>query len=319
MKTNIYIGPAGWSYPDWEGIVYPRHKSKSFDPLAFIASYFNLVEINSTFYRIPDPAVTRKWTERVEGNPALLFTVKMFRNFTHEQGAFSQRDLNAFVRAVTPIHHAGKLGFVLIQFPWSFRYTADARKIIARLVTSLSPLPVAIEVRHGSWDNKEALCFIADSGATLCAIDQPQIGQSLTPATHHAGPSGAYFRLHGRNAAKWFGHRTTRDERYDYSYSQQELAQWAEKISQASLHGKRTFVVMNNHFRGQAVANAFELTFQLRQEKVLMQRSLIDAFPQLKEAAKRGDEHAPLAPDSERLQGDLFGPDLISGEEDIDQ
>jgi uncharacterized protein YecE (DUF72 family) len=317
MIENTFIGPAGWSYPDWEGIVYPSQKSRSFDPLSFIASYFNLIEINSTFYRIPDPSVTRRWAKRVEHNSSFLFTAKLHRNFTHTKAPFSKSDINAFIRAVSPIHSEKKLGFVLIQYPWSFRYTAGAEKAIGRLVTSLKPLPVAVEVRHGSWESVEALSYVEESRATLCCIDQPIIGQSLTPKTHHPGPDGAYFRLHGRNAAKWFGRDTSRNERYDYMYSLEELSKWASKISAIKSQNKRIFIVTNNHFRGQAVANAFELKFLLTKKKVLLPPNMTKSFPALKKIAKRNDGHTRQISKT-NLQGELFGNDSTPDDEKQD-
>ena len=308
MIENIFIGPAGWSYPDWDGIVYPSQKSKSFDPLAFIASYFNLIEINSTFYRIPDTTVTRRWTKRVEHNSDFLFTAKLHRNFTHGKEPFSQSDLNAFVRAVTPIHIENKLGFILAQFPWSFRYTADARKVITRLASTLAPLPIAVEVRHGSWENKDVLPFIEENNATLCCIDQPLIGKSLTPAIYHAGPAGAYFRLHGRNAAKWFGKDTSRDERYNYMYSLEELSNCASKIAAIGAQNKKVFVVTNNHFRGQAVANAFELEFLITKNKVPLPSTMSDAYPVLKKIGKQNGA-GTKGKKRTNFQRDLFDTD----------
>ncbi len=317
MIENLFIGPAGWSYPDWDGIVYPSQRNKSFDPLAFIASYFNLIEINSTFYRIPDPSVARSWTKRVEHNPSFLFTAKLHRNFTHAKGPISHTDMTAFIRAVMQIHREEKLGFVLVQYPWSFRYSAEATKVIGRLVSTLAPLPVAVEVRHGSWENKDALSFFEESKATLCCIDQPIIGQSVTPRTHHAGPAGAYFRLHGRNAAKWFGRDSSRDERYDYLYSLEELSKWSTRISATKAKNKPMFVVTNNHFRGQAVANAFELKFLLTQKKVPVPATMFNNFPALKKIADRNEERTRQK-DRRNVQGDLFDTDLTPEDENQD-
>jgi uncharacterized protein YecE (DUF72 family) len=308
MTENLFIGPAGWSYPDWDGVVYPSRKNTSFDPLEFIASYFNLVEINSTFYRIPEPSVTRRWTKRVERNSSFRFTAKLHRNFTHAKGNLSQADMNAFLRAVAPMHQEEKLGFVLIQFPWSFRNGADSKSRIKQLASALAPLPVAVEVRHGSWEGADTRAFFEENGITLCCIDQPIIGQSLTPRTHHAGPSGAYFRLHGRNAAKWFGKDTSRDERYDYLYSLEELSNWSKKISTAAASKKPVFAVTNNHFRGQAVANAFELIYMLTGKKVSLPATVAAAFPELKKIAGPDDGRtAPIVQPG--AQGDLFETD----------
>ncbi|NIM19440.1 MAG: DUF72 domain-containing protein [Candidatus Latescibacteria bacterium] len=314
MANNILIGPAGWSYPDWNGVVYPTKQEKEFDPLAFIAFYFNLIEINSTFYRIPSPAMTRRWVKRVEGNPDFLFTAKAFRNFTHEKKQLSRTEVDGFMKALSPIHDEGKLGFILIQFPWSLRCTREAKSLVGRLIKALSPFPVAVEVRHGSWAQREAIEFIKDAGATLCSIDQPLIGDSLSPRTSWAGSSGAYFRLHGRNASKWFDRDATRDERYDYLYSKNEISSWAETISKTAKTASRTFVVLNNHFRGQAVTNAIELEAAISNTNVKVPLMLLRAFPHLEQIAEPPVEETPGS-SSPRIQGDLFGEESASRED----
>src|SRR5918996_3256205 len=81
---RIRIGPAGWSYPDWKGQVYPKPQPRGFDPLAYLAQFFDAVEINSTFYRIPDAKTTERWVARVAEHPDFRFTAKLWQGFTHE-------------------------------------------------------------------------------------------------------------------------------------------------------------------------------------------------------------------------------------------
>jgi uncharacterized protein YecE (DUF72 family) len=85
----IRIGPAGWSYKDWEGIVYPVSKPKGFHPASYLAQYFDTIEINSTFYRSPEAGIAKGWARRVEGNPNFRFTARLFRSFTHARNATS--------------------------------------------------------------------------------------------------------------------------------------------------------------------------------------------------------------------------------------
>ncbi len=308
MANNIYIGPAGWSYPDWNGTVYPLKQDKGFDALAYIAFYFNLIEINNTFYRIPSVNTVRRWVERVSGNPDFMFTVKSYRNFTHGQEPLSDLELNTFKKAVEPVYSAGILGGILLQFPWSFRYSRDSRRRIDRLVACLAPLPAAVEVRHGGWGKPEAVSYIADTGAMLCGIDQPLVGDSLSPRTFLAQPTGAYFRLHGRNAASWFGQGTSRDERYNYLYSPEELSTWTSRAAETAAEARRVYVVMNNHFMGQAVANALELKHQLLGEKVPVPAPLVRKYPRLRSIAAEAEE-PPSGASPGRIQGELFKDD----------
>ena len=85
-KSIIRVGPAGWSYKDWEGVVYPQKPGKHFDPLEYLARFFNTIEINSSFYRPPAPSTTESWARRVENTKDFSFTAKLYRVFTHERG-----------------------------------------------------------------------------------------------------------------------------------------------------------------------------------------------------------------------------------------
>src|SRR5919108_1697897 len=123
---RIRVGPAGWSYKDWAGQVYPQPQPRGFDPLTYLAQYVDAVEINSTFYRTPDPKTTRRWAARVADHPAFRFTAKLGQGFTHEGPARAEEEA-AFRQAMAPLQEAGKLGAVLRQFPYRFHHTPENR------------------------------------------------------------------------------------------------------------------------------------------------------------------------------------------------
>jgi uncharacterized protein YecE (DUF72 family) len=299
LQERLHIGPAGWQYEDWNGIFYPSTRPRGFDALEYVASYFNLDEINSTFYRVPRPETCRRWAERVGHNPQFLFTAKAHQSMTH--GPLDRpRELDAFRAAMRPLADAGRLGCVLLQFPWSFRFEDAARRRIDAMVESLHPLPLALEVRHASWDSEQADLFLRAHDVAVCGIDQPVIGESRPPYRFRAGPAGAYFRLHGRNYRNWFASDAGRDARYDYLYTAEELSPWANVIRRATADSKRVFVVLNNHFRGQAPANAFELDAMVTGRRPLAPATLRRAYPRLAQSTDAGPED-PATP------GDLFG------------
>lgn len=260
----IRVGPAGWSYRDWEGTVYPPHGSR-FDALAFIAAHFDTVEINSPFYRIPPPAHARSWARRVAANPGFRFTTKVYRGFTHEDDPFSEDDAAAFRSYLDPLAEAGRLGCVLLQFPWSFRNDERASARLERLFRAFAAYPTALEVRHASFQTDDFLAFLESHGVAWVNIDQPLFHDSVRPSATVTGPVG-YVRMHGRNYEKWFAHGETW-ERYDYLYSREELDAWAGRIG-AVAKLRDTYVITNNHFRGQAVVNAVELRRALGQPAV---------------------------------------------------
>lgn len=303
---NVRVGTAGWQYPDWAGVFYPAPRPRGLDELAYIASYFDLVEINSSFYRIPSAATARRWAERTSQHDRFRFTAKAFHRFTHNAPAPAPGDLLAFRKAMEPLHDAGKLCAVLLQFPWSFKPSPASRERIDGLARALAPLPLAIEVRHGSWMRGDGLQYLRDTGLTVSAVDQPVIGDSIEPLAHVAGSAGVYARLHGRNYRNWFAEDAGRDARYDYLYSREQLTPWVEMVSRAARSGSQVSVVLNNHFRGQAPANAFEMMAMLSGDPVPAPRALRRAHPRLEDVTiPKGDP--------EVAEGWLF--DALPGED----
>ena len=292
MKSHISIGPAGWSYPDWDGIVYPERKPARFDPLEYLSSYFSLIEINSTFYRIPAREVCARWVERVVSNPSFLFSVKAYQGFTHGRYPADRGEIDAFKKAISPMHESGRLAAVLVQFPWSFRPDAASRAHVRDLSEALSPLPIVVEVRHGGWAAADALSFFRDEGLCMCGIDQPVIGDSLRPDTFVASNVGVYFRLHGRNYKEWFKRDTHRDARYNYFYSDEETSYWSGRIAEAAAQVEKVFVVTNNHFRGQAVANALELEAKVHGTRPPAPSGILRRFPRLQSVLTPDDRWA---------------------------
>ena len=288
----IRVGTAGWSYEDWNGIVYPARAAKGFDRLAFQASLFDANEINSTFYRIPAPAQTRDWARRVAFNPRFSFTAKLWRGFTHEREA-GDADAKAFLAAMAPLAEERRLGAVLIQFPISFHGGAGNRNYLDSLLQRFGTLPLAVEFRGREWDGQETLDLLARHGAAFVNIDQPHLDGNLR-ATEHATSDLAYFRFHGRNAAKWFGPDTSNEERYNYLYRAEELEPWTARIRKTKANN--VFAILNNHFRGQAVANALELQHELTGATPAVPETLREAYPALKAvtAASGGDPQRGL-------------------------
>jgi uncharacterized protein YecE (DUF72 family) len=292
--------------------VYPPKKQRDFDPLEFISSYFNLIEINSTFYRVPAPGISRRWAQRVTGNPDFRFTLKAHRDFTHSKTNPTSAATDAFKRSIAPLLDADRLLCILLQFPWSFKNTGANRRRIDQLVSWFHPFSVAVELRHGGWERDGGLEAVAQSGATVCAVDQPVIGDSLpfrdrgaigqSAIGPSAGGQSAYFRLHGRNKSEWFKPDTNRDLRYNYLYSRGELTPVADTIRGASETAKEVVVVLNNHFRGQAVANSFELKSMLSGAKVPIPVRMLNAYPRLRSIAL--PDH-----NAEAAQGELFDSD----------
>ena len=278
--TTIYrIGPSGWSYPDWERIVYPAVKPRGFKPLRYISQFFNAVEVNTTFYRIPAARMTEAWTRLVP--ESFRFAVKLTQSFTHQRSEFPpRRDFDDFADGLKPIRDAGLLGPLLIQFPWSFRFNRENANWLMRLAERLPDFQRVIEVRHNSWARPDGVQAVLRAGE-FCNIDQPRLRDCLAPSNHARGGAAAYVRLHGRNSANWFAENIPAFERYNYLYSDEELSEWVRRIEGMSEQTEEVYVFANNHYRGQGVANALELRAMLERRLVAVPAEMPVHYPRL--------------------------------------
>jgi uncharacterized protein YecE (DUF72 family) len=275
----IRVGVAGWDYDDWRGPVYPDPAPRGFDPLAWLAGWFDAIEVNSTFYRPAATAAVRSWMARVAGRPDFRFTAKAWRRFTHERTAFDAADVRAARAGLDLLHEGGLLGAVLLQFPWSFKRDEATREWLREVTTAFRGLPLVLEVRHASWDVPAFHASLAEHGIGFVNVDQPMFRGSLGPSAVATARVG-YVRIHGRNVKDWFRAGATRDERYDYLYAPDELAPWVERAREVAASPRVTdvYVVTNNHFGGQEVVNALQLRSMIEGRRVEAPETVLRAF-----------------------------------------
>jgi uncharacterized protein YecE (DUF72 family) len=279
-RSGISIGIAGWSYPDWEGIVYPK---SSMDKLAFVAAMVDCIEINSTFYRPPDRKNSASWLRRIEGKKGFFFTAKLHQSFTHE-GTLDLSMAGQFKEGFGPLLEAGRLRRLLIQFRYDFTAGFENREYLRKLVETFRDVfSIAVEVRHNSWQQPEPLDFLKTLGAGVCNLDYP-LGPTSFNLAEVIGPDG-YMRLHGRNAEKWFS-KSTRDETYDYYYNQSELREIFRRIETLADRSQTYTVIANNHYKGAELANALELKYLLTGLKQPIPEGLLRRYPHLSEIAQ---------------------------------
>jgi uncharacterized protein YecE (DUF72 family) len=294
-KPLIRIGPAGWSYKDWEGIVYPQKPSTKFDPLEYLARFFDAIEINSSFYRPFTAATAKSWARRVVARADFMFTTKLLRVFTHERGKATAEDEKQVREGIDALASGGKLGAVLLQFPWSFKNTDDERLYLTKLLERFNDYPLVLEVRHSSWNNPRIYEWLEELGVGICNVDQPLFSKSIKPAALSTSPVG-YVRLHGRNYQDWFREKAPRDDRYNYLYSLDELEPWITRIKEMAKKTKESYVITNNHFRGQAVVNALEIKSTLTEQRVVAPAPLFEKYPGLMDSALPEDELSGVEP-----------------------
>jgi len=284
-QQRIRVGPAGWSYADWSGYVYPAPRSKGFHEAAYLSEFFDTIEINTSFYQPLRPDHAALWVERVSANPAFLFTAKLWQKFTHDPSA-TPEDERAVRAGFDVLRQAEKLGAVLLQFPFSFHFTKETLGYLTAVLKRFADYPLAVELRHASWQTEETLARLRELHAGFCNIDQPIIGRSLEPSASSTSSVG-YVRLHGRRYDTWFSDNpaTPAHERYNYLYSEEELDPWVARIRTVNQHTRNTFVITNNHYQGKAVVNALQLISILKGSKVKVPEPLRQHYPELEKIA----------------------------------
>jgi uncharacterized protein YecE (DUF72 family) len=310
-RTEIRIGPAGWSYSDWAGYVYPSRRQKGFHEATYLTQFFDTIEINTSFYGPMRADHAKVWLERVSANPRFLFTAKLWQKFTHE--SVSTREDERVVReGFDVLRGAGKLGAVLAQFPFSFHRSAENIVGLTVLLQRFADYPMAVELRHASWNVAETFALLREHGAAFCNIDQPIIGRSIEPrdfdlqlpAEARAIPEKfavaplGYIRLHGRRYDTWFSDDPAMPpfERYNYLYSTEELAPWAKRVRNESAVAQKVFAVTNNHYLGKGVVNALQLLSMLKGAKVNVPDPLRVKYPELEKIAELPPERPTLFP-----------------------
>ncbi len=268
--NNIYVGTSGWSYPKgdgtWNGYFYPA--DKKLDELIYYSRVFRTVEINSTFYRPPDPRLSQSWASRVpEG---FLFGVKLWQKFTHpkmfekatgEAAAVNQEDITLFKQSLEPLAAAHKLGVLLAQFPPSFTNNDIGKQVLQGLTGHFGKYHLAVELRHKSWSDDPATAEILhDHNVAWVQIDEPKFSSSLAAEVPQTADF-SYFRFHGRNREMWW--KGDVETRYCYLYSDDELKELADKVKAAAEKSKLTFVYFNNHWKAYAPRNATDIMMAL--------------------------------------------------------
>ena len=268
---NIYIGCSGFSYKDWKGTFYPSHIQEG-EMIKHYEQYFNIVEINYTFYSMPHPFTSKSFIEKTK---KLKFAIKVNRVFTHERN-YTNEDVKKFIEGIEPIlGEEDRFICLLFQFPESFRYTQENLDYIRKLSREFSGIDRVIEVRHRSFANREFYEFVEEAGfSALVNIDAPKVKGMLIGPWESIGTIN-YIRLHGRNKEKWHNHEEAY-ERYDYLYSMEELEEIKSKITKI-YEGKNTYIFFNNHYRGKGAMNALQLK-ELFGENVKIPKGLLSTF-----------------------------------------
>ena len=248
---EIKIGTSGYSFEDWRGNFYPGQIPKG-KMLDHYQAYFNTVEINSTYYRIPHPAIMYNIVKKTK--PDFEFFVKANKNLTHERQDY-ETPAREFLESIRPIADRGQMKGIVAQYPWSFKYSPRNLNYLKTCRELTAPHPLFMEFRHDSWLREETFAMMKTEGIHFISVDGPRL-QGLLPPDLIATTDTAYIRLHGRNAKEWWNGGPLR---YDYLYNSEELQEWKDKVKKLGESITKTFIFFNNCHLGQAVKNARQL------------------------------------------------------------
>ncbi len=293
MSGRILVGSCSWADKTLvDSGWYPREAKTPEDRLRYYSERFPLVEVDSTYYAVPLPRNPELWVERTP--PGFTFDVKSYGLFTQHASAVAAlprelrealpaelqakrtvyyKDLppetgeelwRRFVEALLPMDSAGKLGFVLFQFPPWFVPSRPNRECILEAKERLGQYQMAVEFRNGLWmaeevDQEKTLRFLRDNGIPYVCVDEPQGFKSSVPPALAVTAPVAVLRMHGHNSEMWTKKAATAAERFDYLYDAGELAEWVPRIRRLAEESREVHVLMNNCHRDYSVRNAREI------------------------------------------------------------
>lgn len=294
---EILIGTCSWTDPTLieSGRFYPGWARSAEARLQYYASQFGIVEVDSSYYALPNEKTSRLWVERTTHR--FIFDIKAFRLFTQHPTPLTslpkdirqalpprptakanvyQRDVapelldelwSRFERALLPLHSVGKLGVVLFQFPPWFYPGNEQRDYILSCKERLSQFTMAVEFRHNSWVNEKnkerTLTFLRDNDLPLVCVDEPQGFKSSVPPIVEATSDIGLVRFHGRNTEMWEKKGASVAERFNYLYTQDELREWIPRIKELTSKTQQLHVLFNNCYQDKAVTNARQVAFMI--------------------------------------------------------
>lgn len=278
-------------------VFYPRGTSSAEERLRYYATQFSVVEVDATYYALPERATAHRWSERTPAN--FRFHVKAHALMTGQPAEVARlpkglvdllparsagktavyardlpRDVNealwtTFIDALSPLTDAGKLGGILLQYPRWFLPSPENKDLLADAATRLAGIPATVELRNARWFSSATstawtLDLLRELGLTHVMVDGPQGRESSVPAVPGVTtPHLAMIRLHGRRSSTWEAPNVPTVERYRYLYSATELEPWMSLIESAATEATRTIVFFNNCYGNYGATNARELIARL--------------------------------------------------------
>jgi len=277
MAGWIRVGVCSWADETLTKVWYPKGVKSGEDRLRYYAERFDVVEANSTYYRLPDPQMVENWAERTP--PGFTMHVKAFGVMTRHPvkvdqlptdlrdvptdargrvdrppGEYRAEVFKRFHDALEPLRSTGKLGGILMQFPSYVVYKPQSLEYIQWSRKQLGGDEMLVEFRHASWlaeeNRADTLRFLDEHAMTYVAVDAPQTGgKNVLPTVVAATSETAYVRFHGRNEQTWNKRTGSAAERFDYLYSEAELREWVPRLQELGKETQAVYAMFNNNGR----------------------------------------------------------------------
>ncbi len=290
---KILVGTASWSDPGFVEFWYPK-KMRSSERLSWYAQYFSMVEINSTFYSVPDPMLARRWCEKTP--PGFIFDVKLHQLFSHHSTpakllppvlqkklhlekntkvplteGMAEEMFKTFMPSLEVLRRAGKLGVLLLQLSPVFSPRKHELSGLENLLQLTHDFCLAVEFRNRNWAEGEqlekTLEFLRERNAIFVNVDAPKEKHfTIMPTELDAITNSniAYLRLHGRDSRAYLTGKTVA-ARFNYDYSDGEIEEVAARCEKLASAAKEVHVVFNNNARDYAPHAALRLRKALGQ------------------------------------------------------
>ena len=280
MASNLFVGVAGWSYPEWSDLLGDGGSSE----INALSELFDLIEITSSYYHPPSAKNAEQWLAQTQSNPRLRFTMRLWQKLVREKSSSWKTDVETFKRGLQPLQKSRRLGALVLPFSSSYRATTSNEEWLWRLLDAFAGFPLVVEALHASWQQSELLRRLPALGVAVAMVDQPQRDEPFD-LPNSGLKQLAYVRLNGRNLQKWLAPSARRDERFDYVYRPGELSHFAVAARRLGNQAESCCIVFHNHPKGQALANALQLQHALTGRKIHVPENLCRHFPALQALA----------------------------------
>lgn len=256
-SRRVAVGVSGWRYESWRELLEQSGTGPD-EILTTMQWLFDVIEIADSYYHPPAAATVERWLQGLDQRAMVRFSIKLWQKFVREPGALSSPvDVRLFKSVLKPLQAANRLAVVVAQFPIAFEACSKHEAWLASLHDNFADCPLVLELIHPSWQKSAFLHELCQRGVSVAHVEQPGIAAAFQP--HGGSMPVGYLRCNGNNVAHWFDTKASRDQRFEYFYSEAEIRGLATKINAISRKSLSCYVIFNNYPRGFALSNALQL------------------------------------------------------------